>query len=250
VNSKWGNKEQSSEPALRNMLCTAFLLSVDIKVQASASFQPPRQFFGDTASIDLSMNIAKGPVVTAAPPAAPEASSYSRRLDRDLSDIVCNNLENQQDWTELRVHDDGNNGEDASKKYPRTLLSGLPPRRMYIHPDEQIAVMRAERALGTGERIPQPPEYEWVLPVHLGETPTVGDFSAIFDSIDALPRPNGADKGGDAASAPTPTPAADDDWKAWRGSRRAKRLLLAVVQDDSSVVYYFMHDGIVKPRQN
>ena len=170
--------------------------------------------------------------------AVSSAPAASHRLDRDLTDIVHNNLENQQDWTELRVHGDA--------VHPRTLLSGLPPRRMYIHPDEQVAVMRAERALGLGERIPQPPEYEWVLPVHLGETPTVGEFAAIFDSISAVPRTNGAEEGGNNAADDKD----DNDWKAWRGARRTKRLLLAVVQDDSSVVYYFMHDGIVKPRQN
>ncbi|KAL1897632.1 hypothetical protein Sste5346_003938 [Sporothrix stenoceras] len=170
---------------------------------------------------------------------APVATDHS--LDRDLAEIVRNNLENQQDWTEIRLHD----GSEDDQKHPRTLLSGLPPRRMYIHPDEQIAMMRAERALGPGERIPQPPEYEWILPVHLGETPTVGDFAAIFDSISALPP-------GAVAAGVVDTASSTDvnDWKAWRGSRRAKRLLLAVIQDDSSIVYYFMHDGIVKPRQN
>lgn len=29
-----------------------------------------------------------------------------------------------------------------------------------------------------------------------------------------------------------------------------KRLLLATLDDDSTVVYYIVHDGIVKPRQN
>ncbi|KIH92109.1 tRNA-splicing endonuclease subunit Sen15, fungi type [Sporothrix brasiliensis 5110] len=192
------------------------------------------------------MNIVKGPTLTAT---LGTGHSPSRKLDRDLADIVLNNLENQQDWTDMRVHGEHNDysdgGDDGpTQRHPRTLLSGLPPRRMYIHPDEQIAIMRAERALGPGGRIPQPPEYEWVLPVHLGETPTVGQFAAIFDSIDALPRAI------DGEADTTATSADDNDWKAWRGARRGKRLLLAVVQDDSSVVYYFMHDGIVKPRQN
>jgi tRNA-splicing endonuclease subunit Sen15 len=32
--------------------------------------------------------------------------------------------------------------------------------------------------------------------------------------------------------------------------RKTKRLLLATLDDDSTVVYYIVHDGIVKPRQN
>ena len=33
-------------------------------------------------------------------------------------------------------------------------------------------------------------------------------------------------------------------------SQEPKRVLLATVDDDSTVVYYIVHDGIVKPRQN
>ena len=36
----------------------------------------------------------------------------------------------------------------------------------------------------------------------------------------------------------------------WAGRKRQKRVLLATLHDDSTVVYYVMHDGIVKPRQN
>lgn len=35
----------------------------------------------------------------------------------------------------------------------------------------------------------------------------------------------------------------------WRISQ-PKRVLLATLDDDSTVVYYIVHDGIVKPRQN
>ncbi|CAK7274440.1 hypothetical protein SEPCBS119000_006171 [Sporothrix epigloea] len=153
-----------------------------------------------------------------------------------LVDIVHNNLVNQQDWTRMRVHD------AASSKFPRMLLSGLPPRRLYIHPDEQIEVLRAERKLGNGQRIAQPPELEWIMPMHLAETPTVSLLAAVFDSISAVPPTDEIEEIKDDSAA--------EEWKAWRSSRRGKRLLLAVVQDDSSVTYYFMHDGIVKPRQN
>lgn len=33
-------------------------------------------------------------------------------------------------------------------------------------------------------------------------------------------------------------------------SCRPKRVTLAAVNEDSTVVYYFVHDGVVKPRQN
>jgi tRNA-splicing endonuclease subunit Sen15 len=31
---------------------------------------------------------------------------------------------------------------------------------------------------------------------------------------------------------------------------RPKRVTIALVNDDGTIVYYFIHDGIVKPRQN
>ncbi len=42
----------------------------------------------------------------------------------------------------------------------------------------------------------------------------------------------------------------EEQWRQWRTSKRGKRVLLATIQDDSTIVYYFIHDGIVKPRQN
>lgn len=32
--------------------------------------------------------------------------------------------------------------------------------------------------------------------------------------------------------------------------KRPERLIIGIVNDDGTVVYYFIHDGIVKPRQN
>lgn len=148
-----------------------------------------------------------------------------------LAKVVRNNLENQQDWKHVTSH--------AEPSQPRPLLSGLPPRRMYIHPDEQIDIIKAEKALG--ETVPQEPDYEWVLPIHISEKPTLRAFAAVFDALDALPPATRlAEAEGDAAP----------DWRKWRGSWRGKRVLLATVHDDSTVVYYMMHDGIVKPRQN
>lgn len=33
-------------------------------------------------------------------------------------------------------------------------------------------------------------------------------------------------------------------------SKRPKRITIALINDDATIVYYFVHDGIVKPRQN
>lgn len=146
-----------------------------------------------------------------------------------LTKVVVNNLENQHDWTQVQIHNQDN--------LPRPLLYGLPPKRLYVHPDEQIEIIKAEKELN--ERIPQEPELEWVLPLHLAEKWSIANFSAVFDAITAVP------PGGESVNI-----SEDAHWQLWRGPKRGKRILLATVQDDSTVTYYWMHDGLVKPRQN
>lgn len=124
-----------------------------------------------------------------------------------LASTVSRNLEDQHDWTSVEV-------QHLSSIRP--LIRGLPPRRLYVHPDDQIAALRREHE--TGEKTHQTPEPEWVLAAHLAERWTINNFAAIFDSIPAMPR--------------------------------GKRLVLATVHADSTVVYYLMHEGMVKPRQN
>lgn len=119
------------------------------------------------------------------------------------------------------------------------MISGIPPRRAYVHPDEQIAILKVEHE--TGQPVKQYPEREWVLPTHIEERGSLAEFASIFDAIETVP------------------PAKEDEdelpelvtvGQQWQGKNRQKRLLLATVHDDSTVVYYIMHDGIVKPRQN
>jgi tRNA-splicing endonuclease subunit Sen15 len=151
-----------------------------------------------------------------------------------LASIVLHNLQYQHDWVFPSIHTHSTSNE----LLPRPVVSGLPPRRAYIHPDEQVAILKAEH--DTGKAIEQIPEYEWVLPTHWEEKWTLASFAAIFDALDTTP-PSGDDS-------------QEQDKDAvgyeWQGKNRQKRLLLATIHDDSTIVYYIMHDGIVKPRQN
>lgn len=71
---------------------------------------------------------------------------------------------------------------------------------------------------------------EWVLPTHLREKWTLKGFAGVFDGLgEGELEESGALDG---------------------NGRGVKRILLAVVDYDSTIVYYIMHDGIVKPRQN
>lgn len=121
---------------------------------------------------------------------------------------VVRNLEDQHDWTSLEIRDSLSD---------RPLIRGLPPRRLYTHPDDQISALNHEHK--TGERLFQDAEHEWVLAVHLAEKWTLSNFATVFDSIENV-------------------------------GPRAKRIVLATVHNDSTVVYYLMHEGMVKPRQN
>lgn len=134
----------------------------------------------------------------------------SRDAVRNVTNVVLQNLRDQHDWATLEVMGD--------HKDQRPLIRGLPPRRLYIHPDDQIEALIQERA--TGQAISQEAEVEWVLPIHLTEQWSIARFSAIFDSMLESRGP------------------------------RSKRLVLATVHNDSTVVYYLMHEGMVKPRQN
>ena len=82
-----------------------------------------------------------------------------------------------------------------------------------------------------------PLEREWVLPTHLREKWSLRKFAEVFDSVGKIPPGEEEENKGEEVK--------DDTAR-----RGGKRVLLATVGDDSTVLYYIMHDGIVKPRQN
>ncbi|GAW22336.1 hypothetical protein ANO14919_118730 [Xylariales sp. No.14919] len=137
---------------------------------------------------------------------------------QQLADMVLDNLKYQHDWTELQVltHSPSN-----SQPLTRPMISGLPPRRLYVHPDDQIAMVKSSAA--SDGKILDIPEVEWVLPTHVSEKWTLKAFATIFDSLPGQPSPH---------------------------PKRPKRIVLATIHADSTIVYYLLHDGIIKPRQN
>ncbi|TVY93709.1 putative tRNA-splicing endonuclease subunit [Lachnellula willkommii] len=152
-----------------------------------------------------------------------------------LATQILHDLQHQHDWTFLTIH---KRSTLTDNPLPRPIISGLPPRRVYIHPDEQIEILKAEHE--TGVSIKHEPEREWVLPSQIQETWSLAKFTAVFDALDTVPPgDSGKENEGERSVG----------WK-WQGKNRQKRLLLGTVHDDSTVVYYIMHDGIVKPRQN
>jgi len=142
----------------------------------------------------------------------------------------------------------------SPKLLPRPLISGLPPIRIYIHPEEQVELLKAGKK---GKELEEIREREWVLPSHIREKWSLRRFAECFDGVGEVPeggegvgqveadgverRDRGKAVEGDIGP---------DDVNGENKRRGGKRMLLATVCDDSTVVYYIVHDGIVKPRQN
>ena len=98
-----------------------------------------------------------------------------------------------------------------------------------------------------GDEAEEVREREWVLPTHLREKWSLRKFADVFDAVEEEPPEPGPDDVGDGA-------ASVDGGEVRNGKtggrRGGKRVLLATVDTDSTVVYYIVHEGIVKPRQN
>ncbi|MCJ1366583.1 hypothetical protein MMC16_005712 [Acarospora aff. strigata] len=174
-----------------------------------------------------------------------------------LASQILHNLQYQHDWTSLRLHTHSHPPSSNSRLLPRPLISGLPPQRIYIHPDEQVELLKQEKARrdekdvsderkGAEDRVK---EREWVLPTHLREKWSLRRFAEVFDAIgDVPPEPE------EDGHAITVEDGAADDSGEQNGEAKkrksGKRVLLATVDTDSTIVYYIVHEGIVKPRQN
>ena len=70
----------------------------------------------------------------------PDDLDYPEHLI-DLTLQILHNLQYQHRWTQLEIHTQSKNG---GKQFPRPLISGLPPKRLYVHPDEQAEIIRDE----------------------------------------------------------------------------------------------------------
>ncbi|KAF1829213.1 hypothetical protein BDW02DRAFT_574183 [Decorospora gaudefroyi] len=178
---------------------------------------------------------------------APTAVTATTHLpnEQSLARQILHNLQHQHYWTELQIH---THSSLTHAPLPRPLVSGLPPQRLYVHPDEQVELLkkadRERKARAAGEagglQVKVEPEREWILPTRLKEKWTLRRLAGVFDALTMVPPAPGPS---------TPESMREEDRSAnpWRTT---KRVLLATVDTDSTVVYYILHDGVVKPRQN
>lgn len=184
---------------------------------------------------------------------APEPSALSNLLNdasaKRSSDAlpleVLHNLQHQHEWKDLRVETlsavsisslptlDLTRTMSPSRSLSRPsvgkLLTGIPPRHIYVHPDFQAHLVKNDMRVDDF-----PIQREWILPMSIGEKWTLRMFCEVFDLLpprSLLLGANGVQH------------------------RDAKRLLLAMMSHngmggDGTIAYYIMQEGDVKPRQN
>ncbi|CAN9341876.1 unnamed protein product [Alternaria alternata] len=191
---------------------------------------------------DMKHAIAPSPLQTFVSTGA-ESAAGSSHLPNEISLArqILHNLQYQHYWSDLHVH---THSPTTHEPLPRPLVSGLPPQRLYVHPDEQVELLkkadRERKARAEGEagglEVKAEPEREWILPTRLNEKWTLRGLAQTFDALTMVP--------------PTPDSSTTVEERPSNPWRTTKRVLLASVDTDSTVVYYIVHDGVVKPRQN
>ncbi|KAL2002908.1 hypothetical protein VTN02DRAFT_5562 [Thermoascus thermophilus] len=176
-----------------------------------------------------------------------------------LTTQILHNLQHQHNWTSLRVHEPSKPTPPSSEQQPppTPLLSGIPPHRIYTHPDEQLYLL--EKGLRDDDLLP---ERTFVLPTAQGQSWSLRKLAQVFDSLpetdEELQTLAGRNDVDGAAKDEQTIKLAEyyerreqaRATKEWGG----KRLLLAMVDKgkggDGTVVYYVLQEGTVKPRQN
>jgi hypothetical protein len=178
-----------------------------------------------------------------------------------LTTQVLHNLQHQHLWTSLDTHqllrDPAASKNAEENTPPTTLISGVPPHRVYTHPDEQLYLLE----LGLREH-DLPPERMLVLPTTQGQSWTLRKMAAVFDSLPTLEQPDSSDGNGEETTEEEKEKKKAKLAKYFERKEQAiqskewggKRLLFAMVDrlvgGDGTVVYYVFQEGIVKPRQN
>lgn len=202
------------------------------------------------------------------PPQAPsaltkliEAAGASGNPPTATTLQVLHNLQHQHLWTSLQIHDisdhlshhyDGLSAVDLPVK---TLISGVPPSRVYTHPDEQLYML--QKGIREEDLLP---ERLFVLPTSQGIPFSLRLATAVFKALADVERT--ISKEGATTGSIVDEEKAEilEEYYKEREKRLASkewgsnRVLLAMVNrgpgGDGTVVYYVIQEGEVKPRQN
>lgn len=88
---------------------------------------------------------------------------------------ILHNLQHQHAWTGLKLHVVHVNAGTSANIH---IVSGVPPRHSYVHPDLTMQLVKhgmAESAI--------PVQREFVLPLAVGDSWTLKRFCAVFDAL-------------------------------------------------------------------
>lgn len=165
-------------------------------------------------------------MATPKPPVALEPPTLPDHLDpNDISTpllpTMLASLALSSNWKGIQTHT--HSPLPPYAPLPRAMISGYPPVELY--PEAHRKSRRRE----------------WVLPTSLAEKWTLRKWAEAFDAVGRYPPEIGED------GAVVEEAKVEENEKA---KDAKKRMLMAVVGSDGTVVYYFVHDGVVKPRQN
>ena len=157
------------------------------------------------------------------------------------TDQVRLNLIHYNLWTKVEVHND-------------YILSGLPPTKLVSTDNESKREWIVCKRLDKESRLKVKEINSWFEEIKQF-TSGKGDQEVDNDTDDGSTK-NGKSNDDKSPSLNEPFPVDNDNpiWKpidkTMNGKGRVGRLTIALINDDGTIVYYFIHDGITKPRQN
>ena len=205
--------------------------------------------------------------------------SQAQKLAVAKQKTICSRTEDAKSTT-----DRGSSSGSTAPSTESAVDNNAGLQRSY---EAEVSTLQAQ--ITAAEHAYNAPQREWVLPTHLREKWSLRRFAAVFDSLSEGTPPTsqaepgyelqrstdedlhgnpgfeqgqsessklesngvGTGKGTEDIGMEIGEPGASADSLAQKkGKRWNKRLLLATLSDDSTVVYYVMHEGLVKPRQN
>ncbi|KAJ5748392.1 uncharacterized protein N7511_010088 [Penicillium nucicola] len=209
-------------------------------------------------------NTQPQPATTRPEPSALSAltsSATTKTPETATSTQVLHNLQHQHLWTSLLTHTIATPPSTKSQSQPQsqtiTLVSGIPPHRVYTHPDEQLWML--ENGIREDDLRP---ERMFAIPTAHGQAWSLAAMAAVFDELPGVAGSlveygRGEKKSGDEGDEMGRKLARYyEKREAVRASKEwgSERLLLAMVDrgmgGDGTVAYYVVQEGEVKPRQN
>ncbi|CAK9438356.1 uncharacterized protein LODBEIA_P25800 [Lodderomyces beijingensis] len=165
-----------------------------------------------------------------------------------LSDQVKLNLIHYNLWTQVQVHNDH-------------ILSGFPPQKLAsTDPENKTEWIACKRLLNTKLSVQEInswfEEIKAITSAKDGESSAKSRSDKVEDAserLKSLDLQNMTETDAKVTNGGVSSTDQDPRWAKMEnvnGKGRVDRVTVALVNDDGTIVYYFIYDGITKPRQN